>query len=301
MRNIKLWNAICAFDIDGKGPITFTKKLTLNHSEWSFEFAVRLVQEYKKFMYLSSFMEVTPSLGVDETWHLHLQYTKSYWIDLCKNIIGKDIHHNPGNGDKVDELRYRELYAATLRVYREEFGGPPPTDIWGIQKPYAPNGPEIFNVTGRGVLFGASPVLLMSSGAAWTVLLSIGFFIFALVLIVNYIVNKRNNRYVTTRRNFDDKFVSAYKSSLESGATKISSNKKSDYWLDTSSYSSHPSCSSSSSDSGHSDSGSGHSGGDSGGGGSSGSSCSSSSGSSCSSSSGSSCSSSSCGSSCGGD
>ena len=60
----------------------------------------RVIEEYRKFLYLlaSAGHPVTPSDQVDQAWHLHLTYTRSYWEDLCEKTIGKPLHHGPTKG-----------------------------------------------------------------------------------------------------------------------------------------------------------------------------------------------------------
>jgi hypothetical protein len=61
---------------------------------------------------------------------LHLTYTRSYWIDLCKNTIGKDIHHNPTEGGAEEDRKFRNLYNETLKLYEEYFSSKPPVLVW---------------------------------------------------------------------------------------------------------------------------------------------------------------------------
>ena len=73
---------------------------------------------------------VTPSITVDEAWHLHLIYSKSYWEDLCFYTVGKPLHHNPSGGSASEESAFELAYSLTLDLYRRFFGNPP-SDIWG--------------------------------------------------------------------------------------------------------------------------------------------------------------------------
>ncbi len=56
----------------------------------------------------------SPSQAVDEASapapHLH----QSYWIDLCKNTLHKDIHHHPSRGGDEEDHKHRDWYAETL-------------------------------------------------------------------------------------------------------------------------------------------------------------------------------------------
>jgi hypothetical protein len=42
----------------------------------------------KTRLYISTHI-VTPSEQVDQVWHLHLTYTRSYWDEFCPNVLGQ--------------------------------------------------------------------------------------------------------------------------------------------------------------------------------------------------------------------
>jgi len=132
MRNSKLWQSIDNFQLDDKNSeFTFTQRLARDN-RWSVEFSRRVISEYKKFIYLCcvGYGEITPSDAVDQAWHLHLTYTKSYWIDLCRDTLGKQIHHNPTAGGVQEKEKYSGCYDSILTVYEKEFSEKAPGDIW---------------------------------------------------------------------------------------------------------------------------------------------------------------------------
>ncbi|MGW8190946.1 hypothetical protein [Sphingomonas hankookensis] len=57
-------------------------------------------------------------------------YTRDYWHRLCRDIVGRDIHHEPTSGGSDRRERYRDSYARTLDRYRFTFCESPPADIW---------------------------------------------------------------------------------------------------------------------------------------------------------------------------
>ena len=67
-------------------------------------------------------------------WHLHLLYTRSYWLDFCKTILKKDRHHGPTKGGKQEKMKYHDLYEGTLVKYLDVFGITAPDDIWPDKK-----------------------------------------------------------------------------------------------------------------------------------------------------------------------
>jgi hypothetical protein len=73
---------------------------------------------------------VSPSLVIDEVWHLHLQYTQSYVEDLCVFTLGRFLHHIPSRGGRAEKARFDGYYRQTLSSYRAYFGEPP-VEVWG--------------------------------------------------------------------------------------------------------------------------------------------------------------------------
>ena len=131
MLNPDLWTKIDFFHPDKTGiTLPFSKRLSIENG-WSRRYALRAIEEYKKFIYLAmvSSTQVTPSEQVDQVWHLHLVYTKSYWKDFC-GVLGREIHHSPTEGGTNENNRFWEQYNDTMALYTTEFGAPPPKDIW---------------------------------------------------------------------------------------------------------------------------------------------------------------------------
>lgn len=127
-----IWEKIRDFTIsDEDDAFPFMDRLARDNG-WSLDYSVRVFAEYKRFIYLICISErpLTPSDQVDQAWHLHLLYTRSYWSDLCDKTLGRMIHHGPTKGGSEDKSRYQDLYSRTLVSYRTVFGKEPPADIW---------------------------------------------------------------------------------------------------------------------------------------------------------------------------
>lgn len=127
----QLWTRILNFNIDDPASsFTFTDRLC-RENDWSMEYAIRAVLEYKKFIFLVCISDrpQTPSDQVDQVWHLHLLYTHSYWLEFCKGLLNRDIHHGPTKG--VEERGvFKDQYTETLSLYASKFGEKAPKDIW---------------------------------------------------------------------------------------------------------------------------------------------------------------------------
>lgn len=127
-----LWQRIEAFDLDQPGAeLDFSERLRRDHA-WATGHGSLVVAEYRRFLYLlaTSKEMLTPSEDVDEAWHLHMTYTRSYWDDLCAGVLVRPLHHTPTEGGPEEEARFRAAYARTLEHYSAVFGSPPPDTVW---------------------------------------------------------------------------------------------------------------------------------------------------------------------------
>jgi hypothetical protein len=131
--NLKLWEKLSNFSLDNpEASFSFTDRLARENG-WSVEFSKRVVDEYKKFIYMSvvSGKALTPSDEVDQAWHLHLVYSYSYWVEMCENTLGGfRLHHGPTKGGMTEKKRYDDQYSQTLEFYQNEFGYEAPRDVW---------------------------------------------------------------------------------------------------------------------------------------------------------------------------
>lgn len=128
----QLCERIEAFNLDEKDAIlTFSDRLARENG-WDMKYTYLVIDEYKKFIFLCCVSDnpVTPSDPVDQAWHLHLTYTKSYWLDFCRETLGKDIHHNPTKGGETEKEKFDYCYTLLQQLYTEKFGQLPPEDIW---------------------------------------------------------------------------------------------------------------------------------------------------------------------------
>lgn len=131
-----LWQRLEKFALDDPAAsFPFTARLARENS-WTLDFARRVVEEYKRFVFLTMVAghEVTPSDEVDQAWHLHLVYTHSYWDEMCGEILGRPLHHGPTKGGHTEGVRFEDQYARTLASYEREFGVSPPADLWPPQE-----------------------------------------------------------------------------------------------------------------------------------------------------------------------
>ncbi|NMM47505.1 glycine-rich domain-containing protein [Marinigracilibium pacificum] len=130
--NDPLYQRLNNFIIDDPdAEFSFTDKLC-RENNWDFEFGYNAVEEYKKFIYLICVTDdgLTPSQQIDQVWHLHLLYTRSYWEEMCDEIIGRKIHHGPTKGGGEEKSKYGNLYERTIQRYIEVFGKKPNQEFW---------------------------------------------------------------------------------------------------------------------------------------------------------------------------
>jgi len=131
LSNTKLWQRVQDFAIDHAGDeLPFSMRLA-RESGWSAERTAGAIEEYRRFVYLMGISPspLTPSTAVDQVWHLHLTYTRSYWGELCEGVLGRPLHHEPITGGAAIEL-LDERYAGTRELYETEFESAPPTEYW---------------------------------------------------------------------------------------------------------------------------------------------------------------------------
>lgn len=128
----ELWGKIQAFALDDpRAEMNFTDRLARENG-WRLRYALRAVEEYRRFMLLLCLSPhpLTPSDQVDQVWHLHLLYTRSYWIDFCQDTLGRSIHHGPTAGGLEERQKFTNWYEQTKELYASVFGQAPPPDIW---------------------------------------------------------------------------------------------------------------------------------------------------------------------------
>lgn len=127
-----LWARINAWHPDKAGvSLSFSRRLA-NENGWTRRYALRATEEYKRFAYLACVAAhpVTPSEAVDQVWHLHLIYTRSYWDEFCGQVLRRSLHHSPTEGGIMEARKYYAQYERTLEAYIREFGEEAPADIW---------------------------------------------------------------------------------------------------------------------------------------------------------------------------
>lgn len=153
--------------------LTFEGRLAAENG-WSREHADLVCREYRRFLIIiaAEGIEATPSDAVDQAWHLHLSYTRSYWEGLCRDILGRELHHDPTTGGVERLEHYRDRYAATLDAYRRVFGEEPPASVW-------PSPDQRFTGrfarvdTTRKLVVGTEGVVLVGSGSLLAAVMSV--------------------------------------------------------------------------------------------------------------------------------
>ena len=126
----ELLSRIEAFKFDAGAPgLSFAGRLAKDNG-WGMLYAARVIEEYRKFAFLmvaAGHMAV-PSDQVDQAWHQHVLYTRS-WSDFCKDVLQQPVHHEPTKGGVEEQSRFKADYEQTVQSYRRFFGEPP-EDIW---------------------------------------------------------------------------------------------------------------------------------------------------------------------------
>jgi len=95
---------------------------------WSRDYTLRVIEEYKKFVYLATIQNVAPSYEVDQIWHTHLLFTMDY-KKMCQEVLKVELHHKPTDKTEVKTIG-KDQYQETKKLYTKVFGYHPPSDIW---------------------------------------------------------------------------------------------------------------------------------------------------------------------------
>src|SRR5438128_499968 len=90
---------------------TFADRLAKENG-WTHSFCDRAIKEYRRFAYLAvaAGHPVSPSEVVDQVWHLHLIFTRSYWDDFCGQALGRTLHHEPSTGGCAERVKFADWY-----------------------------------------------------------------------------------------------------------------------------------------------------------------------------------------------
>ena len=132
--NDALWQALEAMPLGAEDrPPGFVRRLARENG-WPVDRARQAILEYKRFVYLAvrAPHPVTPSRDVDQVWHLHLTHSRSYWQEMCGEILGRPLHHEPTAGGESEDRKYLEQYKRTLASYERAFGEVPPEAFWPL-------------------------------------------------------------------------------------------------------------------------------------------------------------------------
>ncbi len=131
MIHAELWKKIKSVDFQTLDPsFPFVDRLA-SENEWSIRYAKAVIEEYKRFIYLSALSEqqLIPSDEVNQAWLLHLTYTRHYWVDFRK-LVGANLHYTPFNPKGVNVDQLSEAYEYTKQMYRDEFHTEPRPQVW---------------------------------------------------------------------------------------------------------------------------------------------------------------------------
>lgn len=139
-----MWVKLEGFQLDDENAVFDFSTRLARENGWTRAYTARVIQEYKRFLLLAMHAghPVTPSGEVDQAWHLHLVYTRSYWEDLCRDTLGRPLHHGPTQGGETESDKFADWYEKTRDSYARLFNAEPPADIW-------PPGEARFDATAR--------------------------------------------------------------------------------------------------------------------------------------------------------
>lgn len=162
MQDPELWARIEDHDF----PRGFEDKLAQQVGGWMGTMR-RVREEYRRFIYLAMISRgaVTPSVAVDQAWHLHLSYTRDYWGRFSEEVLRGQLHHDPCAGPE-ERPRYKAQYAETIALYEQEFGEVPPLKIWPTRAIWKHIGAGLA-VAAVGVVIGVVALAMGDDSPTW--------------------------------------------------------------------------------------------------------------------------------------
>ncbi len=92
------------------------------HSDWTASRADSAVAEYRKLLVLAKLgVHVVPGKDIDEIWHSHILFTKSYALD-CDSFFGYYLHHKPADGSSAEDNAKRKIsHTIMMNMYKKYF------------------------------------------------------------------------------------------------------------------------------------------------------------------------------------
>jgi uncharacterized protein (TIGR04222 family) len=132
IEELTLYQRIKHYQLDNVDARYRISQRLAKENRWSQAYTKRVIAEYKKFVFLAMVAGhvVTPSDQVDQVWHTHMLYTRSYWDDFCQGLLARPLHHEPSKGGAAEDRKHWQHYQDTLNSYERYFGHQPPADIW---------------------------------------------------------------------------------------------------------------------------------------------------------------------------
>lgn len=128
----EIYKKLQLFKVSTQGDSDIFWQKLKEQTGWSQPFAESAFVEYKRFLFLAATGEerMVPSQVVDSVWHLHLAFSQSYWLEMCRGIFKRDIHHCPSPITKRAKKKDLADYQNTLESYLIVFGEEPSRQFW---------------------------------------------------------------------------------------------------------------------------------------------------------------------------
>lgn len=185
----QLWKCIQQFHLDDPEAEFYLSARLARENGWELAYTDRVVVEYKCFLLLCAIAQkpLVPPPNVDVAWCLHLVYTRSYWGELCDDVLGFQLHHYLAKSAPIELLI--ENYRETLALYQQTFNESPPATIWPpvqhrfIKVPYR-------RINARKVIMIPKPKF-MPANPGWVMVL-LGFVLLITGIYINTSISQLN-------------------------------------------------------------------------------------------------------------
>jgi hypothetical protein len=209
MHDSELWARIEAHPIGrSEGREVFVQRL-MDGQGWSEGKTEALIDEYKRFCYLAIIkLDLTraPSPQIDQIWHQHLTWTRTYWDEFCGQVLRAPLHHEPS---QFGTRRYDKK--AWTTSYQAEFHKAPGAWDWwpGPHPVEADRIDSIRWINTKPLVFLPPPPLVLAATCCLSiglVLAVIGFWVSGLLLlgvllfVVGVLALTKLNGFLSTNR-----------------------------------------------------------------------------------------------------
>lgn len=128
-----VWQRLENFSFENPdNPVRFHEKLA-RRGKWTPEFTTEVIEDYRRFLFLIATTReiLIPPPPVDLAWNININYYKSSWNALLKDILPMNVKRKIPDSEDNEEPQWDiDHYNRTLELYKQAFHTWPDASIW---------------------------------------------------------------------------------------------------------------------------------------------------------------------------